>query len=264
MKEINVSELLHDRSFASLAPDKIALIASFGAAERVTRSLLALINAVASRGYQPILIRSANDVRALEWPDIPPADLVVIRRPNVAYDFGSWAAALEMMPQVRTMDHVIFANDSLIGPFASIDTLIDRFESTSADMWGAVTNPQVFPHIQTFLYGFKHQTLNAPVMREFWGGIRVQPEKMDYVYKYELGLNRALYSEAFIVDSSFSDGSLGYGHVNPTLDRWKELIRRGFPFLKRALLTDSTRPERAAEAMAFASDFYGTDIVEWM
>lgn len=264
MTEIALSAVRAKTASVPLQADRIALLASYGSGPTVTRSLAALTAALSSRGYQTILIRASADQRPLEWPGTVPDGVSVVRRANAAYDFGSWSDVLLSMPDITSRDKVLFVNDSLIGPFSSIDPLLDDFETAEADAWGAITNPQVFPHVQSFLYGFRGQTLATPPLREFWAKIRPQVEKMDYVWKYELGLNRVLFSEGFVVESRFGDRSFGYGHVNPTLDRWKELMIRGFPFVKRALLTDEDHPERASEAVAFANDYYGIDIHEWL
>lgn len=264
MSEIDIETLRSNPALFQIRANRVAVVASFGETSKVTKSLGALVAAFTAQNYETLIVRASDDSIPLEWPDPLPSGATVVRRPNEAYDFGSWAAVINLLPQVRRCEHVLLVNDSLVGPFAPIDDLLDDFEATDADAWGAVVNPQVFAHVQSFFYGFRNATLDDRVMRDFWQDIHAQPEKMDYVWKYELGLNRALFSEGYVVESKFGDRSVGYGNVNPTLDRWRELMIRGFPFVKRALLTDVENPQRASEAVAFTNARFGIDISEWM
>lgn len=244
--------------------DRIAIVASWSDRPTVTRSLDELVRQLVECGYETVLVRASDDGRALDWPDNAPNLSAVIRRPNVGYDFGSWSDVLQRVPSVRTRRRVILVNDSMIGPFSTMGPLLESFESGTADAWGAVMSSQFFPHLQSFLLGFRNGVLDSPVMREFWKGVKAQASRDDYVAKYELGLNRALFSEGFTVDSAFPPGSLDYRHVNPTLDNWRELLQRGFPFVKRAIMLDRDNPYRAQQAAQEVEDRFGERIDDWM
>ncbi len=259
MQEIDLDSGLTQ---VELLSSRVAVLASYGEIPRVSRSLEEFIRQLDNGGYQVILVRASGDPSPLEWSSPPPA--TVLRRPNAGYDFGSWAAVLNTLPAVRRADHVLLVNDSLVGPFASIQPLLDHFEASSADAWGAVMNPQIRLHLQSFFLGFRDGILDDPPLREFWRSVRPQAEKIDYVVKYEIGLNRALWSEAYATQSAHPYGSLGLPRVNPTLDQWRELLHRGFPFIKRALLTDPENPGRAHQVAAAVKDLYGADVEEWL
>lgn len=246
-----------------VAKDRVAVMASYGPDSRVTRSVDQFVRQLAEAGYQVLLVRASEDPSPLEWPTTP-APVEVLRRPNVGYDFGSWAATLNALPALRRAQHVLLVNDSLVGPFAPIAPLLKHFESSTADAWGAVANPQIMPHLQSFFLGFRNGILDDPPLREFWRSVRPQAEKMDYVMKYEIGLNRALWSESYAMQSANPYGSLGLQKVNPTLDQWRELLMRGFPFIKRALLTDPEATARSAEIAETVKAMYGVDIEEWI
>jgi len=243
--------------------DRVAVMASYGSTPRITRSVDEFVRQLADADYQVLLVRASENPSPLEWPTTPAA-AVVLRRPNVGYDFGSWAATLNALPELRRARRVLLVNDSLVGPFAPIAPLLEHFESSTADAWGAVANPQIMPHLQSFFLGFRNGMLDDPPLKEFWRSIRPQTEKMDYVMKYELGLNRALWSESYAMQSANPYGSLGLAKVNPTLDQWNELLMRGFPFIKRALLTDPDGKARAAEIADAVKAMYGVEIEEWI
>jgi lipopolysaccharide biosynthesis protein len=243
--------------------ERVALVASYSPTCRVTRSLQELVTQLETSGYQVLLIRASEDSAPLEW--LSPAERVtVLRRPNVGYDFGSWAEALNRMPAVRRAEHVILTNDSLVGPFESIAPLLEDFESTDADVWGAVVNPQIREHLQSFFIGFQGGVLNDAVLRSFWRRVRPQVDKMDYVFKYEVGLTIRLWSESYAMTSAHPFGSMGFEAVNPTLERWRNLLDRGFPFVKRALLVEPADEEKASAVTQEIRERYGVDVAEWL
>jgi hypothetical protein len=244
--------------------DRVAVMASYAPTPRVTRSVEEFITQLADAGYQVLLVRASEDPSPLKWHASPPPPAIVLRRPNIGYDFGSWAAVLNTLPKLRRAGRVLLVNDSLVGPFGPIAPLLEHFESSMADAWGAVTNPQVMSHLQSFFLGFHGGILDDPPLREFWRSIRPQVERMDYVMKYELGLNRALWSESYATQSANPYGSLGLPKVNPTLDQWQELLVRGFPFVKRALLTDPEGASRSSKIAETVKAMYGVEIEEWI
>ena len=163
--------------------DRVAVMASYGSTPRITRSVDEFVRQLADADYQVLLVRASENPSPLEWPTTPAA-AVVLRRPNVGYDFGSWAATLNALPELRRARRVLLVNDSLVGPFAPIAPLLEHFESSTADAWGAVANPQIMPHLQSFFLGFRNGMLDDPPLKEFWRSIRPQTEKMDYVMKF--------------------------------------------------------------------------------
>lgn len=262
MEEIDITSLTqYAGRLAHL--DRVAVIASFSSYPTVSRSLRELVGELQACGYRVILVRASEDVRPLDWAGTRPLDLLVVRRPNRGYDFGSWASVLNVLPQVRSAEFVLLLNDSILGPFGSIRDVVKNFESSRADVWGSVTNPQILPHLQTFFYGFRRQSLENRVLRRFWRSVRPQASKDEYIWKYEIGLTRILLSEAFVLDSMFAVGAFGPDRVNPTLDRWRELVDGGFPFIKRALVVAPSDEERAAEIAKFVRERYQQNVLDW-
>lgn len=243
--------------------DRVALVASYSPTSRVTRSLQELVIQLDANGYQVLLIRASQDHAPLEWPSATEG-VTVLRRPNVGYDFGSWADALHHLPAIRRAEHVLLTNDSLVGPFESIAPLLEDFELSDADVWGAVVNPQIREHLQSFFLGFQGGILNDGALRSFWRRVRPQVDKMDYVFKYEVGLTVRLWSESYAMTSAHPYGSLGFEAVNPTLERWRSLLDRGFPFVKRALLMDPADGETATAVAYEIRKRYGADVAEWL
>ncbi|MET4639080.1 rhamnan synthesis F family protein [Mycetocola sp. 2940] len=243
---------------------RVALFASYSADARVSRSIEELVTQLQGRGYFVILIRASESTEPLRWPTGKPSDLMVIRKPNIGYDFGSWSAAMAMFPDIRRRPHVLLVNDSIVGPFASIDPLVDLFESSTSDAWSATTNLQVSPHLQSFFTGFRNGTLATPVMREFWTNLPNETAKHAIIDKYEFGLTRALFSEGFSSEAAFPSQIVGAPGDNPVIRGWRTMLELGFPFVKRELLTNPTVAPDGHLVREFVEARFGTDPLNWL
>ncbi|MDQ2650507.1 MAG: glycoside hydrolase family 99-like domain-containing protein [Actinomycetota bacterium] len=243
--------------------NRVAVLAHWSPGEVVNPSTRAMVTQLADQGYR-VVVSSASPARVrLDWGDVDSDDLVVLRKPNIGYDFGSWSVALERLPTIADAEHVLFANDSLIGPFASIGPLLHAFETSEADAWGATASTELGLHLQSYFFGMSGEVLRRPEIQRFWDQVAVHPTKDAVVEHYELGLSRLLLDGGGTIDAWFELDRERYGDVNPTLQGWRRLLYRGFPFVKRALLEwFSGAPDREELRAAVLARF-GADLDEW-
>jgi hypothetical protein len=169
---------------------RVAVVASYALEPPASRSLIALITEFEAEGYTVVLVRASDTVHRPVWPDTSTISPIVIAKPNIGYDFGSWATALAVFPEIASVQRVILANDSLLGPFAPLSTMIADFEQSSSDVWGATDTTEYFPHLQSYLLGFTGGVLAHRAVRSFWRHIRVIADKDAIVVRYEIGLSR--------------------------------------------------------------------------
>ena len=112
------------------------MLAHWAPYSRLSRSVEELTSALVGHEYQVVLVSTAEGAAPLEWSQSKPANVTVLRRPNLGYDFGSWAIALDRYPQIAAAQSVLLLNDSLAGPFGPIDRLLAKFHGSAADAWG--------------------------------------------------------------------------------------------------------------------------------
>ena len=122
---------------AGYAPRRVAVVAHWAAVPTVSRSVEVLVGELAAAGYDVIVSSAAECSGPLQWRDLPP-EVSVFRRPNLGYDFGSWAQILELLPRVRSAEVALLVNDSLVGPFRPLAPLLAQMEADSAPVWGLV------------------------------------------------------------------------------------------------------------------------------
>jgi lipopolysaccharide biosynthesis protein len=248
---------------ALLGGERVAVIASYGVGPRVSRSLAALIGEFESNGYRVLLVWASEGTEPLVWPQEATRPTFMISKPNIGYDFGSWATALAVVPELEDTRFVMLANDSLLGPFSSLGPLVADFESSPGDVWGATDTLEYLPHLQSYLLGFKHGVLKARAVRSFWRNIRDMDDKDAIVVRYEIGLSRLLATEGFISRPWFSHERIVPEGGNPTTIGGSRLIDAGFPFVKRILIDNPDVFPDAEVAAERVLTRYGQHASEW-
>lgn len=244
--------------------ERAAVLAHFSTSPRLTRSFVALVSELERSGYRVVVVSSATCEGPLDWGEHVLGGTTVVRKPNVGYDFGSWAVGLDLFPALAGAPALILANDSLVGPFAPIDALLDQFHSTAADVWGLTQTLQFRRHIQSYFLGFRGGVLRERPLAAFWRGVRHFEDKNLVIHRHELGLAGLLESEGFAVDAAFVGGQVVDPADNPTIAGWQVLLDRGLPFVKREIVRS---PGLAPGGELIASEVrrrFGTEIDQWL
>ena len=171
------------------------------------------------------------------------ADAILVRK-NMGFDFALWASALSVFPKLWQARQIIFTNDSILGPFATFDPLVHSLNKHPADFIALTDSHQLRYHAQSFFFVLQNQALNNPVVRSFWGQVLSFQTKQDVINAYELNLWEVMTSHAQLqsdiiyrtLDLKSLDEPSTSLNFNPTHQKWKELIAKGFPFVKSELL----------------------------
>jgi lipopolysaccharide biosynthesis protein len=243
---------------------RVAVVAHWSIDRQVGRSTSELIRSLLGHGYQVVLVSAAEGDEPLAWPDSCPSQVSVLRRPNIGYDFGSWATALDRYPAIAASPCVLFLNDSLVGPFQPFDQLLERFHDSAADVWGLTDTSQYRHHLQSYCLGFRGGVLREAPLAAFWRGIRQERSRDDVIWRYEIGLSRLLDHERFVAEAAIPYRRVVRDGQNPTILGWRRLLDEGFPFVKRQLLRE---PHVAADATRVPEELrrrFGVDVEDWL
>jgi len=248
----------------ALADGRVALLAHYSTLARVSLSFRTLVEEFLGAGYRVIVVSSATCPTELDWGSLELAETIVLRKPNYGYDFGSWAVALDRFPAVRAAEHVVLANDSLVGPFATIAPLLRSFERTRADVWGLTETLQFSRHLQSYFVGFRRGVLQERPLAHFWSDVRHYEDKNLVIHRNELGLGRLLQDEGYAVDAAFVAEQVVAAADNPTIIGWRRLLSGGFPFVKRELVRTPTLVSDGDRINASVKEIFGVDVQDWM
>lgn len=243
---------------------RVAVVAHWSQQPEVSRSLRRLVEELVRGGYGVVVVSTAACEGPLDWPDRPAA-ACVYRRANVGYDFGSWAQALHLHPAIADAEVVVLANDSMLGPFGSLQPILQGIERTEAPVWGLVSTSQDAPHLQSHFVAYRNGILRHPALAAFWRDIRVQPSKRRLIVAYEIGLARVLRRNRISYDAGFPYERVVAKGGNPTSAGWRRLLLWGFPFVKRELVL--RRPAEVpdvGDVPAVVWQMFGEDVLQWV
>jgi lipopolysaccharide biosynthesis protein len=243
--------------------DRVAIVAHWDEDGRVDRSTATLVAALIDHRYEVVLVSTAPDSGRLQGLD-DATRITTLRRPNVGYDFGSWATALARYPGIAAAEHVLLLNTSMAGPFAPIDHLIRQFEESPADVWSMTDSTQFHAHPQSYCLGFRRRCLEERPMVRFWREIRVEASRDAVIRRYELGLGRLLEEERYVVDVAIRSWKVVADGQNPTIVGWRRLLDLGFPFVKRQVLREPAVAPDGLMAPAELLTRFGVAVDEWL
>lgn len=246
-----------------LGKERIAVIAQFSMGPIQPRSLSEYMRELDESGYGIVIVGTCTNPEPLEFPHGIPATAIVMRRPNLGYDFGSWATALGCLPEIRNAGTVLLTNDSLLGPFRSISDILEWAAGPGPDIRGLTMSFQFVKHIQSFFLAFRGGILADAPWVDFFNSVRLEDGKDNIVMAYEIGVARRCFSEAYSSDVWVTGPELGVPYGNPTVDGWKNLMESGVPFLKRTIMTHPSTLAESAEATQYVQRTFGTDISTW-
>jgi hypothetical protein len=259
-----VSIEAHPPARSSGWAESVAIVAHWSPDSRVGRSTERLVTGLAGAGFDVVLVSTSESDRPLEWVSGRPEDAAIIRRPNIGYDFGSWATAIDLYPELASSRKVLLMNDSLLGPFEPFDHLLAAFDQSPADVWGMTDTTQFRPHLQTYCLGFKNGCLRESPLDRFWHDVRAEATRDDVIWRYEIGLSELLDAEYFVTEPAIPSWRVVPDGQNPTIRGWRRLLDLGFPFVKRQLLRE---PRVAPDSKDIPDELrrrFGIEVAEWL
>jgi lipopolysaccharide biosynthesis protein len=254
----------YDSLAALTSADRVAVVAHWASDSRVDRSATTLVNALMASRYAVVFVSASEGEGHLAWTDGRPAGITVLRRPNVGYDFGSWATAIDRYPIIGSSARVLLVNDSLVGPFESIATLLDGFHKSKADVWGMTDTTQFAYHLQSYCLGFGGHALREPPIARFWSNVRAVTSRDEAIWDNEIALGRLLGREHFTMEAAIPYWRVVSDGQNPTILGWRRLLDAGFPFVKRQLLREPQVAPDAVEIPEHLLSRYGVAVREWV
>lgn len=243
---------------------KAAILAHYWPDQRVTASVDELARQLLDHDYAVVLVSSSPARAPLELSPYVRGGLTVLRKPNLGYDFGSWACALACEPELAHRDSVLLVNDSMVGPFWPLTPILERLESTTADVLSLTDSYQFGHHPQSFFVGYRRGALTEPALARFWSGIAHYEDKSQIIAHGELGLGQVLHRHGFSVAAYVPSRLVVPVGVNPVIHGWRALLDMGVPFVKRQLLTQPEVAPDASTIPEYLRQQYDIDVKEWL
>lgn len=212
-------------------------------------------------GLRVIACLAVEDVDTPVQPDWASHADAVLLRANVGFDFGAWADLLRLLPDLWTAGRLVFANDSVVGPFKPLSDLFERVRTDDAGFFALTDASVPIYHAQSYLFGWAGRNLQDMGLRAFWAGIENLTEKQAVIDRYEIALwglceglpdpsRQILFGLCHLFNARtellppFSAAHWG----------WKALIDLGNPFVKTAVLLAEPGAIAAVAALTGADE----------
>lgn len=181
-------------------------------------------------------------------------------RPNVGYDFSAWR---DVILETNTeYDEILLTNSSIIGPLVTLDGVFEEMATRPCDFWGLTYGVEIRRHIQSFFVCFRGRLTSSAIWAAFWNSVSDESDKSSVIEKYETTFTHTFEQHGFSgdayirsiekrgfarlvwhrVDTAFPVYTVrDANRVNPTIYMPLELIERGFPYIKAALICGEAR-----------------------
>lgn len=258
---------------------KVAVFVHFDARGNVRPYVLHYLRALHAAGISVVFVTNSEKLVPAAMAALQSLCAGVLVRRNVGYDFGAMREGLDYLnlPRPNT-ELALIVNDSVYGPLRPLDDMLRRIDLTEADVWGATESWQTRYHLQSFFIAVGRKALENPGWKTFWQGVRPIKSKHWVITHYEVGLTQALLSAGLrcaalwpytdlvanvdmdllvedpeeepnaadpviamrrVQTRRIRDFGVMRVPLNPTADLWRQLLRTGFPFIKRELLREN-------------------------
>lgn len=194
------------------------------------------------------------------------ADATVMRLDG-GYDFAAWADVLTIYPQIMQAARLYFANDSVIGPFGGLGTVLKGIRERNAGFFALSECTRSAYHAQSFFFGWNRTNLQSAALHAFWNDVVVERDKTRVVLEYEYRiapLSNKLPDPSqqivFSMETTLGARPGQISSINLTHHAWRRLLEIGFPFVKTDLLRDGVF-NIDTDSWEAECDQHGADIV---
>ncbi len=213
----------------SVLGDKVVLYVHHTFDNKITKSVKTQLDEFDRLGWKIVLVDS-SDVN-LEWPDYIHA---LIQKPNVGGDFGGRSLAMYMIPEIRSAKKVFMPNSAFVGPFFSMEKMLQDFENSDVDFYGITDSIEIDWHIQSYWFGFSNRILEDPRVIQFWDNVSHVEDKVQFVIDYEIGFSKFAKEIGMSIDVAFKFQDVGPVILSdPGLHYWQKLLDMGRPIIRR-------------------------------
>ena len=193
-----------------------------------------LIKSIANQEISVIAIINKCNFDKIVKTNLLGSDFLLVRE-NIGFDFGAWSHIINIIPAIWSANSILFVNNSFYGNLYKSSYTISSILNSSYDVIGLTDSYEYQWHIQSYFFILKNTALSNLRLRKFWSSMTSFDQKDDVIKHYELEMTHFFRSVGLKVKVIFPSCFLNKKE-NPLHDRWKELISKGFPFVKKELL----------------------------
>ena len=170
--------------------------------------------------------------------------IATICEPHGEADWGSYKRGFmhaRFNRMLNNYDYLILVNDSIYGPFYDLKPIVEKMELKNVDAWAMFYCFYDFinlSHLQGYFVSIKKEVFLSENFAYFIYSIHKLDSKHDIIIHYESGLTKFFKDHNYKIEGYFDSLSIKTNDdTNLPFYKTEELIKLGFPFLKRSILS---------------------------
>ena len=235
---------------------KLCLFVTYDPQNIIDDYVVHYISQLAHSGFEIFVISTSAELPECERAKVSPYCAKIIHRKNLGLDFGSWKSVMDLMgTELFQYKELLLANDSIFGPFSSLNRVFDTLRGMGQTFCGLTDNLEYEHHLQSYFLYFKEAAFRSAAFSDFWADVRILENKNEIIQKYEIGISRHFLNRGFDLGAVVPYKNilshclnLTKGHCqfheelataprNATLLLWEHLLKDfSFPFIKTDVL----------------------------
>jgi hypothetical protein len=250
--------------------DKVCIFSHFDRRGHIWPHTRDYIDALIEEGFAVVFVSNSASLNSDSEAFATSRSAAIILRRNKGYDFGAYRdGLLHLGDDVHRLKCLVFANDSVYGPFIPLRSMLNRMDFSIMDVWMATDSWQTRYHGQSYFMAFGPTALKHLAFMSFWSSVPNLMFKHSIIRRCEVGLTQHFLSAGLRVGAvwryldlvaQISSRHLENDSLHPddapmlalihsaqknrvglksTHQLWLELLRNEFPFIKRELLRDN-------------------------
>lgn len=250
--------------------EEICLFVAFAPDGVLPPLTITQIVALRAGGLRVVLCVNVLDTEAPVDPGLVHQADDVVLRDNAGYDFAAWADIMRSRPVLWQAGLLLFANDSMVTLTAGIPSLLCRIRRSSGDFIALTDSRMHRRHVQSYLFAYRSIALAAEPVQAFWQGVEVLHDKQEVIHRYEFALLDLAERQAglrteilYPLTELLGTDRRRLMAISPTHHLWRQLLLRGFPFVKAELLRAPPAGVRASDVLlALEARDQDTEIIQ--
>lgn len=132
-----------------------------------------------------------------------PDGVEFLTRANYGYDFYSYKWGLDAVDNFGDFDRIVICNDSFVGPLVPLPDIAESHQAHSCDLMGMTLSHHHGGHVQSFFMSVNSHVSRSRAFRRFWQDMEPVTNRMDVIYRHEVGFSRVIEDAGFILGSYF-------------------------------------------------------------
>lgn len=129
----------------------VAVFVHFAPVPAVSPMVLEQVRGYRNQGFAVVFVSMAPAIPAATAAELEGCCAAIVERRNHGLDFGAWHDLLPaVLAQAPEATELLLANDSLCGPFRSLDPALSAMRAAPAGLYGLTENLAPAPHLQSY------------------------------------------------------------------------------------------------------------------